>query len=247
MEKGWLKNYNKKAYFWERTEPKLLGDFLCRPYVFKLLGNVKNKIIADIGCGEGYVSRYLASKGAKVIGVDISKSMIAIAKKIEKIEKLGIDYFVGSALNLKMIKSKSVDYVVSVLVFNVLSSSQVDKAIQETYRILKKGGHFILAVLHPWIYICKPKSNWIKFNYNKLNYREGVSASITIYAKDKMKFDSVDKLHTIEKYFNSLIENGFIIEKVVEPKQKKYMRKCKDMWGEENRLPFYLIIKAKKS
>lgn len=43
--------------------------------------------ILDIGCGSGYpIDYYLINKNFRVIGIDISKNMIKIAKKI-KIER----------------------------------------------------------------------------------------------------------------------------------------------------------------
>ena len=38
--------------------------------------------ILDVGCGPGYVSTAAAERGAKPIGLDFSKEMIAIAKKM---------------------------------------------------------------------------------------------------------------------------------------------------------------------
>jgi len=38
--------------------------------------------IADIGCGPGHVARYLASLGLDVMGVDISQSMIEVARRL---------------------------------------------------------------------------------------------------------------------------------------------------------------------
>ena len=59
-------------------------DELNNPGMFYLIGNVKGLLILDIACGEGYNTRLLASKGAKVIGIDSSKKMIETAILQEK-------------------------------------------------------------------------------------------------------------------------------------------------------------------
>ena len=54
------------------------------PLLFKLLGNIKEKTILEIGCGNGYFARILARKGAKVSAFDISPKLIKFAKQNEK-------------------------------------------------------------------------------------------------------------------------------------------------------------------
>lgn len=44
--------------------------------VIQQLGNVRGKVIADLGAGTGYFSRRIASKGAKVIAIDIDPQAI---------------------------------------------------------------------------------------------------------------------------------------------------------------------------
>ncbi|MBT3387282.1 MAG: class I SAM-dependent methyltransferase [Desulfobacula sp.] len=50
--------------------------------LLKLLGDVKEKTILDLACGEGIYSRKISSMGAaRVVGVDISPKMIELARK----------------------------------------------------------------------------------------------------------------------------------------------------------------------
>lgn len=50
------------------------GDFarqhLLNPALFSLLGDVQGKTILDAGCGQGYLCRMLAKRGAIVTGVE---------------------------------------------------------------------------------------------------------------------------------------------------------------------------------
>jgi hypothetical protein len=41
------------------------------PVIFRLIGSVEDSEILDAGCGNGYLCRLLAKKGARVVGVDI--------------------------------------------------------------------------------------------------------------------------------------------------------------------------------
>ncbi|MCJ7635298.1 methyltransferase domain-containing protein, partial [Candidatus Bathyarchaeota archaeon] len=51
-------------------------DELNNPAAFRLVGNVKGQLVLDLACGEGYNTRILARKGAKVTGVDFSTKLI---------------------------------------------------------------------------------------------------------------------------------------------------------------------------
>ena len=86
-------------------------DELNNPATFKLLGNVRGRLVLDLACGEGYNTRILAGKGAEVTGVDFSEKMIELAEKEEKKEKLGIRYLPADASDLSQLPSSHFDIV----------------------------------------------------------------------------------------------------------------------------------------
>ena len=45
--------------------------------VVPLFGDVSGRRVCDLACGQGRVARYLADRGARVVGVDISSRMLA--------------------------------------------------------------------------------------------------------------------------------------------------------------------------
>jgi 2-polyprenyl-3-methyl-5-hydroxy-6-metoxy-1,4-benzoquinol methylase len=66
----------------------------------KLLGDISQKSVLDLACGEGYYTRRIKRKGAdKVAGVDISEEMILLAKQEEQNHPLGVDYILGDAMS----------------------------------------------------------------------------------------------------------------------------------------------------
>jgi 2-polyprenyl-3-methyl-5-hydroxy-6-metoxy-1,4-benzoquinol methylase len=52
----------------------LLGPLL------DLLGDVTGRRVLDAGCGEGYLARVLAARGARVTGIDLSPRLIELAR-----------------------------------------------------------------------------------------------------------------------------------------------------------------------
>ena len=72
-----------------RIKPDIIARYAKPPadtfypleYAYHLLGDVAGKTVLDYGCGLGDNSVLLASRGAKVIGVDISPELIELAEK----------------------------------------------------------------------------------------------------------------------------------------------------------------------
>jgi SAM-dependent methyltransferase len=50
------------------------------PQLLDLLGDVSDRVVLDAGCGEGYLARILAARGARVMGIDLSPRLIALAR-----------------------------------------------------------------------------------------------------------------------------------------------------------------------
>lgn len=122
-------------------------DGLNNPATFELIGNLECLVVLDLACGEGYNTRILARKGAKVTGVDFSDSMIKYARVEEENEELGIHYYVLDATHLKRFADNYFD-----LVTCFMSLQDIDdyrKAISEVSRVLKLRGRFVFSIPHP--------------------------------------------------------------------------------------------------
>ncbi|MBZ5559237.1 MAG: class I SAM-dependent methyltransferase [Acidobacteriia bacterium] len=95
----------------------------------------------DFGCGSGENSLLLARRGARVIGVDISDSLIRVA--IRRLALNGLDgraqFIVGSAHDLP-IHTGSVDLVLGIAILHHLD---LKATTREIHRVLKPGGRAI--------------------------------------------------------------------------------------------------------
>ncbi len=122
------------------STPHIRKEYIRRPAILKILGKIKNKKIIDLGCGDGYYSRILAKKGAKVIGVDFSYQSIKLAKFQEEKENLGIDYYKSDISKLNFLKNSSFDIALAEMVLvTIPTQNKYIKVVKETYKILKKG------------------------------------------------------------------------------------------------------------
>lgn len=106
----------------------------------------KGDTVLDLGSGAGF-DCFLASKRVgetgKVIGVDMTEEMIEKAKDIaEKNDYKNVEFKLGEIESLP-IDNNSIDVAISNCVINLVPSKE--KAFEEIYRVLKKGGKIYLS------------------------------------------------------------------------------------------------------
>ena len=104
--------------------------------VFFYLGDLKEKSILDLACGEGHYTRKFAEQGAKrVVGVDLSKKMVELAKKEEEVNKQKIEYFINDA-SKPMEHLGQFDLVTGIFLLHY--SSSAEQLCQFTTQIFKR-------------------------------------------------------------------------------------------------------------
>lgn len=99
--------------------------------------------ILEIGCGEGFIARALAEKGATIMASDIAPELIAIAR--EKGE--GPEYHVGSSDDLSWVRLRTQDVVVAVLTLQ--NTERLEEVMKQVSRSLVPGGRFVFVLNHP--------------------------------------------------------------------------------------------------
>jgi arsenite methyltransferase len=102
--------------------------------------------VLDLGSGAGndcFVARSFVGESGKVIGVDMTEKMIEKARQnARKMDYANVEFRLGEIEDLPL-GSNRVDVVVSNCVLNLVPSKE--NAFQETYRVLKPGGHFSIS------------------------------------------------------------------------------------------------------
>jgi SAM-dependent methyltransferase len=110
-------------------------------YVFHVLGDVRGKIVLDLGCGSGENLAPLLARGADVIAIDLSPELIELAK--QRVALSGYDapvFLVGSALEIPL-PDACVD---TVLCASLLHHLDIPRAMAEIRRVLTPGGSVIV-------------------------------------------------------------------------------------------------------
>lgn len=103
---------------------------------------VRNKIVLDAACGEGYGSNLLSETASEVVGIDISTDTINSARN--KYRRNNLKYEVASITNLPF-EDNSVDVVVSFETIEHVVEDMQQKFLCEVKRVLKPDGILIIS------------------------------------------------------------------------------------------------------
>ncbi len=108
-------------------------------------GNVEGLKVLDCGCGEGRFCRMLVDRGARyALGLDLCQPMIEAARALQSKNDA---YEVADVQDLGFIEDKTFDLAVSYL--NQCDLPDFNANNREVSRVLRPGGRFIVANLHP--------------------------------------------------------------------------------------------------
>jgi ubiquinone/menaquinone biosynthesis C-methylase UbiE len=239
--------YDNHTFFREYSSLRNSGvtynDFVEQPAIKSALSNLNGKSILDLGCGTGQFAKFCIENGAsKVIGIDISGNMIEQAIKDNKHEK--IEYICISIEDFEL-QNQQFDIIISSLAVHYIEDYPA--LIKKVSRLLNKNGEFIFSTEHPIVTARKEMNNWIKDDKgNRLhwaldNYQEEGKREQHWY------IDGVIKYHrTISSLINTLINNGLVLEKIIEPQSIPAGIEQMPKLINEKRRPSFIVIKSRK-
>jgi ubiquinone/menaquinone biosynthesis C-methylase UbiE len=130
---------------------RLVGDegseyhrHVVHPGVMRMLAVRPGEKVIDIACGQGALARLLHERGAEVSGVDAAAELIDAARRRGPD---AIRYHVGDARNLAFFPEKTFDSAACVLA--IQNIQPVRPVMEGVARLLKVGGRFVVAMMHP--------------------------------------------------------------------------------------------------
>ncbi|MFH1770842.1 MAG: class I SAM-dependent methyltransferase [archaeon] len=181
----------------------------------------KGSSILDIGCGSGRTTFALRIMGYNVIGTDLTPAMIKTAEELKKEFKINIDFRIMDATNLKYSDNSFDNTLFSFCGWNQIPGKENRiKALEEAYRVTKKGGYFIFTS-HIRTYASKWGpfwfKQWIKMNAFKplgLNIKEQEFGDRYFRKGASGKFETEEFLHipNLKEVELQIKEAGFELE-----------------------------------
>ncbi|MCK6691011.1 MAG: class I SAM-dependent methyltransferase [Thermoanaerobaculia bacterium] len=212
-------------------EHKPHNAYYDRPNTLALMPDVQGKSILDAACGPGKYAEILLAQGATVTGFDISPRMIELAK--ERNRDAGVFFVHDLAQPLDMLAPGSFDVVLCALAMHYVEDW--GPTIREFHRVLKPEGCLVLSIDHPF------------FEYNffrSSRYFDTEAVQCTWKG-----FGQPVEVHSYRRPLHACIapltENGFWIDRLVEPKPTpEFEQYDARHYKELNAFPSFMCIRA---
>ncbi len=221
------------------------NNLIEKPIFLNLLPSFNGKRVLDLGCGFGDLCSLAQNDGAsKVVGIDISKNMIEMAKQRNDEGKI---VFLNKPMEKINELNEKFDYVLSSLAFHYVEN--FNKLINDIKNLLNVNGYLIFSQEHPIATSFTPPKN--KNIDSKIDIENKRYYLISDYNNNGKRIvhwniDGVIKYHrNFSNIINTLIESGFCIEKIIESYADDEIIKLEPKYKYQNDRPYFLFIKAK--
>ena len=219
-----------------------LNDLLEQPAMKKLLPDLSGKAVLDLGCGYGHnCLDFIECGAAKVIGIDISKKMLEVARRESSHEK--IEYINMSMTDIAALPCKF-DFIYSSLAFHYIEN--FEKLAADIYSLLNDNGCLLFSQEHPIMTATVDGMG----HWNKDENDNRTSYTFSNYGQEgKREFhwitDGVINYHrTVGRLITTLAKNRFVIDTVEEPTPTKWAIEKYPIITKEFLKPNFIIVKA---
>ncbi|MFA6476118.1 MAG: methyltransferase domain-containing protein [Candidatus Paceibacterota bacterium] len=242
--------YDNIAEAYANTQDERIAKkYIYKPSLLKAIGNIEDKKIIDLGCGDGFFTREIKLLGAsEVVGVDLSPEMIKLANEKEKENPLGIRYEVGDISKLN--KLGEFDMAVGGFILHYSKTKEELLGMcKSIYSNLKSGAKIVALNNNP----DHPETK--AHQYNEVSVKaeggelmEGSKMKVTLIIGGKEICSFYNYFWSKETYEQCFKEAGFKDIKwlplsVSDEGVKKYGR---EFWNEWYENPYLVIIEATK-
>lgn len=182
-----------------------------QPHVVAMMGDVRGMTVADVGCGTGRHTQWLAAAGAHVIGLDFSCGMLEKARA--KPGCANVDFRQHDLSTPFPFADSEIDRIVCGLVLEHVAD--LGFVFEEFHRVLRPGGFAVVSNLHPAMML------------------RGVSARFTD-PRTGIQTRPRSCSHTISDYVNAALRAGLAMDHMSEhavdaalaarsPRSEKYL------------------------
>lgn len=196
MARQWeafFKQYDAEGRLYKQAQTSSPMRDHRRAFRAQFNGSLKGKRVLDAGCGYGSDLPFYAKRGAKVYGIDPSKTMIELAKQsYPDFPNLSVQ-----PVQKTTFPDRYFDVVTSIYALH--NASNLRQAFRELHRVLKPKGVLLFLVQHPlFVFLLKKQKR----------YHGKALVRFTI-PDMRPPCTIVQPAHTFSDYFNEFVLERF--------------------------------------
>ncbi|QIK77427.1 class I SAM-dependent methyltransferase [Nocardioides piscis] len=212
-------DWDRYADEYQATHGEFLGDvgFVWGPEgqteeQLGILGPVAGRTVLEVGSGAGQCSRWVRRQGGRAFGLDLSHRQLQHGRRIDELTGTAVPSVRATATQLPFAESS---FDVVFCSFGALQFvADIEQALAETARVMRRGGRFAFSITHPtrWMFPDDPgvagltatQSYWDRTPYVEIDDESG-------------RVSYVEHHRTIGDWVRLLSGQGFVLVDVVEP------------------------------
>lgn len=183
------------------------------PQIMTFIGDVSRQLVVDIACGEGILSRELASQGARVTGVDLSPRLLTIAESTRHANQP--TYIHDDARRLSKIPDASFDGATCIMA--MMDIDDIGAVFESLHRITNLNAWLVVVITHPCF----------ESPYARSEKADGAFVRITTQYLTEGPWRGTENgvrsrcgahHRTISTYVNTALDTGWNVERMLEPR-----------------------------
>jgi SAM-dependent methyltransferase len=115
------------------------------------LGDVDGLDVIDLGCGTGYFSAWLAKRGARPVGVDVTKAQLDTARRLQR--ETGVRFPLLEA-NAEEVPLPDASFDLALSEYGASIWCDPYRWLPEAWRLLRPGGRLAFLCNSPLVILC---------------------------------------------------------------------------------------------
>ena len=226
-----------------RENPWSANELFEKPALFSLLPGLEGKKILDLGCGFGdHCTEYVRRGAASVTGIDISERVLDAARRENADPR--ITYIRMPMEDIGGLGGPF-DLAVSSLAIHYVEDFR--SLVKNVHGLLAAGGLFVFSQEHPMNSCFNGGERWTKDGNGVKLFANIARYSVDGERESGWFVDRVKKYHrTFSIIINTLIEEGFAIERIAEPVPTEEQMRLYPSHADLMHRPDFLLVRAKK-
>jgi SAM-dependent methyltransferase len=190
-----------------------------------VLGDVTGKRVLEVGCGASQCARWLITRGASAIGLDVSHRQLQHGRRMDDATGVRVPTVLATGTALPFGEA-SFD-----VVFSSFGAMQfvADPAttIAEVARVLRPGGRFAFSITHPmrWAMPDDPSEAGLVVTNSYFDR----TPYVEVDEEERVRY--VEHHRTIGDWVRALAAHGFTLSDIVEPEWPEGHDRVWGGWG----------------
>ena len=204
------------------------------PVMLTLAGDVSGKRVLDLGCGEGRFCRMLTARDAATVGLDLIRDMVVAARERDP----GSGLYVQGSGDVLPFGEAAFDLVVSYL--TLIDITDFRSAIEESARVLRPGGHLLVANLSAFI---TASDGWERDTDGRRLYKRVdryLETHGVVLEGNGMRF--LNWHRPLDAYMEAFLNAGLILRRFLEPTPADQSLRDDPRFEGDFRVPDFVVM-----